>query len=451
MSGTTRTLEVRPGGFAFRRFTLRVVEGPDRGLQATSAGEEATAGTAPGNDLLLTDPTVSRHHLAVRAGRHGLELSDLGSTNGTVLGGYRIRAALVEPGALLRAGQDVIRIDLLDEELLEPVSERDRFGEVIGASAAMRRLFAVLERFAGTDGTVLLEGETGTGKEILAEAIHQESPRRGGPFVVVDCGAIAPTLIESELFGHARGAFTGADRDRRGAVGAARGGTLFLDEIGELPLELQPVLLRLLESGTYARVGEQRRHEADLRVIAATNRDLRAEVNRGRFRADLFYRLAVLRAVVPPLRERLEDVPLLVHHFCRQLAADEGSRLPDDLVTALSRQRWPGNVRELRAAVQRALVLGDATGWREGQAAPPEARDLDLAVTYGQAKERAVQAWEADYMHRLMRQFAGNQSRAARAAGMSRAHLRALLVRYGLVGGPGEGDGGGPGGGPGAG
>jgi len=432
----TRTLEVRRDGYAFRRFRLRVIEGPDRGLEAASSGEEATAGTAPGNDLLLRDPTVSRHHLAIRATAGGLELRDLGSTNGTILGGYRVKLAVLEPGALLRAGEDVIRVELLDEEVLEPVSARAQFGALIGDSPAMRRLFAVLERFAAGQGTVLLEGETGTGKELVAEAIHREGPRRGGPFVVVDCGAVPPTLLESELFGHARGAFTGAERDRRGAVAAARGGTLFLDEIGELSLEVQPVLLRLLESGTFARVGEQRRQAADIRVIAATNRDLREEVNRGRFRADLFYRLAVLRVRVPPLRERLQDVPLLVRHFCRQLTGEEGDegRLPDDLVTALSRQRWPGNVRELRAAVQRALIFGDATRWREGQVGPDAPTLVDVGMTYGEAKERAIGAWEADYVRRLLEQYGGNQSRAARAVGMSRAHLRALMGRYGLLG-----------------
>jgi two-component system response regulator GlrR len=426
---STWTLAVRHDGYVFRRFGLRVVEGPDEGLEARSSGEEATVGTEPGNDLLLTDRTVSRHHLLVRATARGIELRDLDSTNGTVLGGYRIRTAYAEPRSLIAVGRSVIQLDLLEEEIREELSGADHFGRVLGTSPAMRRMFALLERFAPTEGVILLEGETGTGKEVIAESVHQLSARSAGPFVVVDCGAIPPTLIESELFGHVRGAFTGAAQARRGAFEAAGGGTLFLDEIGELPLEVQPVLLRALESRTFRRVGEQQPTSADFRVIAATNRDLRAEVNRGRFRADLFYRLAVLRVKVPPLRDRSGDVPLLVHHFCQELGAGEEIRLPADLVTALAGQRWPGNVRELRAAVQRALLFGDAVRWREGAAAAPPA--IDLSVTYGEAKERAVAVWEADYVRALVGAFEGNVSRSARAVGMSRSHLRALLTRYG--------------------
>jgi two-component system response regulator GlrR len=431
---STRALQISPDAYLFQRFGLRVVEGPDAGRAAESAGEEATVGSEPGNDLTLTDRTVSRHHFAIRATADGLELRDLDSTNGTVLGGYRVRTALVEPGALIGAGHSVIQVELADGQVEESLSPRRQFGRLLGESPAMRRLFAMLERFAPTDGTILLEGETGTGKELIAESIHEQSPRSRGPFVVVDCGAIPPTLIESELFGHVRGAFTGADRNRTGAFEAARGGTLFLDEIGEMPLELQPLLLRALESRTFKPVGGDHPVAADFRVVAATNRDLREEVNGSRFRADLFYRLAVLRVRVPPLREREGDVALLVRHFCADLGGGE-SRLPDDLVTALARKKWPGNVRELRAAVQRALILGEAASWlelsAEAQATP--ASGMDPLQNYGEAKARAIEAWEAEYVRGLVEHFAGNLSRAARSAGMSRSHLRALLSRYGLV------------------
>jgi DNA-binding NtrC family response regulator len=431
---TTRSLEVSPDAYVFQRFALRVVEGPDAGRRAVSAGQEATVGTEPGNDLILSDRTVSRHHFAVRVTAEGLELRDLDSTNGTVVGGYRVRAAFVEPRALIGAGRSVIQLELGDGEVHEALSSRRQFGRLFGDSASMRRLFATLERFAPTEGTILLEGETGTGKELTAESIHEQSPRASGPFVVVDLGAIPPTLIESELFGHVRGAFSGADEARTGAFEAARRGTLFLDEIGEMPLDVQPVLLRALESRSFKRVGGDRPIAGDFRVIAATNRDLREEVNRGRFRADLFYRLAVLRVVIPPLRERDGDVPLLIRHFCAELGGGQPPRLPDDLVTALGRQRWPGNVRELRAAVQRALILGDAARWRErtGEFAPP-GRDQPSPASYGEAKARAIETWEAAYVRGLMEQFAGNLSRAARAVGMSRSHLRGLLLRYGLV------------------
>jgi DNA-binding NtrC family response regulator len=429
---TTRALEVASTEIRYRRFSLTVVTGPDAGAQAVSTGEEATIGTEPGNDLVLSDRTVSRHHVSIRAGARGFELADLGSTNGTILGGYRVLSALVEPGALIGLGRTTVKFDATDDQVREDLSSRERFGRALGASAGMRRVFGQLERFAAADGTILLEGETGTGKEILAEAIHEESPRRDGPFVVVDCGAIPPTLIESELFGHVRGAFTGAVEHRVGALESARGGTLFLDEIGELPLASQPALLRALEDRTCKRVGDDRRIHIDVRVVAATHRDLRHEVNRGRFRADLFYRLAVLRVRVPAVRERRDDIPLLVRHFHAQLAGDDV--LSDDLVTALARQDWPGNVRELRSAVQRAVVLGDASGWTDGVArkAAPDLGDLEL--TYSESKEGAIARWERGYVARLLERFSGNLSHAARSVGMSRNYLRKLAVRYGLRG-----------------
>jgi DNA-binding NtrC family response regulator len=436
---TTRALEVASTEIRYRRFALKVVAGPDEGAQAVSAGEEATIGTEPGNDLVLSDRTVSRHHLAIRAGARGFELTDLGSTNGTILGGYRVFSALLEPGALVGLGRTTVRFDASDDEVREGLSPRTSFGRALGESVAMRRVFGVLERFAPADGTILLEGETGTGKEVLAEAIHEASSRRAGPFVVVDCGAIPPALIESELFGHARGAFTGAVEHRVGAFESARGGTVFLDEIGELPLASQPALLRALEDRTCKRVGDDRRIHIDVRVIAATHRDLRHEVNRSRFRADLFYRLAVLRVRVPALRERRDDIPLLVRHFHAQLAG--GDVLPDDLVTALARQDWPGNVRELRSAVQRAVVLGDASGWadRGGRTAVPDLTDLER--TYADSKEDAIARWERGYVARLLDRFSGNLSHAARSVGMSRNYLRKLAVRYGLRGdGDGDGD-----------
>ncbi|MBC7978009.1 MAG: sigma 54-dependent Fis family transcriptional regulator, partial [Myxococcales bacterium] len=362
------TTAIRPTEIAFERFALRVLSGADEGKEVISAGEETTVGTDPGNDLILSDRAVSRHHVSIRASARGLELRDLGSTNGTVLGGHRVLHALLEPGALIGCGRTVLRLDLVGGEVRETLSERERFGRALGASPAMRRVFALMDRFAPSEGTVLIEGETGTGKELIAEAIHDASPRAAGPFVVVDCGAIPITLIEAELFGHVRGAFTGATENRRGAFESARGGTVFLDEIGELPPAVQPVLLRVLEDRTVKRVGDDRRIPIHVRVVAATHRDLREEVNRSRFRADLYYRLAVLRLRVPALRERREDIPLLIRHFCATFRADDEdaaeagdpadpTSLSDELVTALAAQSWPGNVRELRSAVQRALLL----------------------------------------------------------------------------------------------
>ena len=439
------TTAIRPTEIVFDRFALRVSSGADQDKEVVSSGEETTVGTDPGNDLVLTDRAVSRHHVAIRATARGLELRDLGSTNGTVLGGYRVMRALVEPGALIGVGRTVLRLEAAAGEVRESLSARERFGRAIGISPAMRRAFALMERFAPSEGTVLIEGETGTGKELIAHAIHEASPRAEGPFVVVDCGAIPVTLIESELFGHVRGAFTGATEARRGAFEAARGGTLFLDEIGELPAAVQPVLLRVLENRTLKRVGDDRRINVDVRVVAATHRDLREEVNRGRFRADLYYRVAVLRLRVPALRDRREDIPVLVRHFCDTFAAGDDttsdeqpapSPLSDELITALSGQSWPGNVRELRSAVQRALLLGDAAVWQDPLARGPLARETEVVVdvgqTYGEAKEAATARWEAVYVERLIAMFGGNLARAARAVGMSRTYLRKLAERYGL-------------------
>jgi DNA-binding NtrC family response regulator len=411
----------------YRRFCLRVVQGPDAGASVVSTGEETTVGTDPSAELRLGDRAVSRHHAVIRATAEGLELRDLGSKNGTVVGGHRVVVAFVQPGSLIACGRDLLRVELTGDEVGEPLSPRDHFGEAIGVSPAMRRVFAMLERFAPTDSTVLLEGETGTGKEVLVEAIHDASGRAGGPLVVVDLGALSPTLIESELFGHVRGAFTGATEPRRGALEAAGGGTLFLDEIGEMPLALQPVLLRALENRSIARVGDNRRIAIDVRVIAATNRDLRAEVNRNHFRADLYYRLAVLRVRVPPLRERPGDIPLLVRKF----AADRGSpEMTDELITALAARSWPGNVRELKSAVERALITGNPLSDEPSPAAGHES--IDLSRPFSEAKQRAIARWELEYLRQLLASSGGNLAAAARMVKMSRSYLSRLVAQHGL-------------------
>jgi DNA-binding NtrC family response regulator len=280
---------------------------------------------------------------------------------------------------------------------------------------------------------VLIDGETGTGKGLLADLIHRQGPRAAGPFVVVDCASIPPTLIESELFGHDKGAFTGATAARVGAFEAAAGGTIFLDEIGELALELQAKLLRALEERVIKRVGGTRAVKLDVRVVAATNRDLREAVNRGGFRADLYYRLNVVRIRIPPLRERREDIPLLVHHFYRIFTGDDAATAPDELVGPLSEHSWPGNVRELRSAVERAVLMADPALWAEPDAAsPPDAAPItDDRLSFREHKERAVGAWERRYILDLVARHGGNLTRAARAARMDRAHLRELLRKYG--------------------
>jgi DNA-binding NtrC family response regulator len=417
----------------FPRYRLTVIEGPDRDVSIDGGEAEIAIGTAPANTLLLTDGAVSRHHIAITSTPRGHLVRDLGSTNGTAINGVIVERAYLAPGAVIAIGQSRLRFDALGGEERAALSSDVRWGRALGASEAMRRIFAVLPRIADSDATVLLEGETGTGKGLLAEAIHEASPRAQGPFVVLDCGAIPPTLIESELFGHEKGAFTGAQSARVGGFEAARGGTVFLDEIGELPLDMQPKLLRAIEDRVVKRVGGNEPVRLDIRIVAATNRDLRTEINHGRFRSDLYYRLNTFRLRIPPLRERRDDIALLVAHFYRQLDPGEP---PASLLAELARHDWPGNVRELRAAVERAVLLGDPAVWRalSGDAATTveDARSVD-GTSFRAAKERAVAAWERDYVRTLIARHDGNLSRAARAVRMDRNHLRELLRRHGIT------------------
>jgi DNA-binding NtrC family response regulator len=429
---STDVVVSRLAAFTFRRFRVMVV-GSEPVVEATSDSAELTVGTADGNQLVIHDPTVSRHHCSIRATQRGFQLRDLGSTNGTWLGGHLIDSGYLKPGSTFRAGTITIKFDWLDGEIREELSADDRFGDALGTSPAMRHIFAILARVAPSDSTVLLEGETGTGKGLIADLIHRQSSRASGPFVVVDCASIPPTLIESELFGHEKGAFTGAHAARVGAFESANGGTIFLDEIGELPIDLQAKLLRALEERVIKRVGGVRPIRLDVRVLAATNRDLREEVNRGGFRADLYYRLNVMRLRVPPLRERRDDIPLLVQHFFRIFSGDDDAVAPDALVAPLREHAWPGNVRELRSAVERAVLMADPALWIEPTSdQPPDAPVFDEQFSFREAKERSVARWERWYLAELISRNAQNLSRAARAARMDRAHLRELLRKHGV-------------------
>jgi two-component system response regulator GlrR len=432
---------------AVGRFRLSVREGNDAGQVVASEDTELTIGAAPKNHMVLHDPTVSRHHCVITVTGRGFLLRDLGSRNGTLVNGVLVETAYLQPGTELRMGMTTMIFDTLADPLRQPISKETNFGDIIGQSPAMRRIFALLPRVAAADTTVLLEGETGTGKGMIAEAIHAASPRGRQPFIVVDCGAVPPALFESELFGHEKGAFTGAQSTRVGAFEAAQHGTVFIDEIGELPLDLQPKLLRVLDRRRVMRVGGSASIDLDVRVIAATNRDLRQEVNRGRFRADLFYRLNIVHMRLPSLAERTEDVPTLIEHLYAQRAG--GRRPPASLVERLAAREWPGNVRELRNAIERIVVLDESDG---GQTPPPVARTaagiaaapLDEESNFGEgvsfraAKESIVTRWERSYLKELLRRNRGVVSRAAREAHMDRNHLRDLLRRHGVDGSPGE-------------
>jgi DNA-binding NtrC family response regulator len=389
-------------------------------------------------DLVLVDPQVSRRHAELAAVPEGVRIKDLGSTNGTWWQGTKVGEVVVPSGATVQFGATSVRIAAAEAIALPP-SDADQFGAMAGKSVAMRELFAVLEMASPTDATVLIEGESGTGKELAARAIHEASGRAGGSFVVVDCSAITENLIDSHLFGHVRGAFTGADRDRRGAFVEASGGTLFLDELGELPLAAQAKLLRVLEAQTVQPVGADRPIAVDTRVVAATHRDLARMVAAKEFRFDLFYRLAVVHVALPPLRERLEDLPHLIATFYRTRSVDPGP-VDGDNLERMRRHAWPGNVRELRNALERAWALSgpgarfrDLRLWLDPSAQPQLAEVIDTALPFKEAKERWNDHFERRYVAMVFASNASNVTRAAEHAGLSRRHFRELLYKHGIV------------------
>ncbi|HWU86716.1 MAG TPA: sigma 54-interacting transcriptional regulator [Kofleriaceae bacterium] len=427
--GLPRTVNVR-------RCRLEVVAGPDVGKVVELAQPTIMIGRT-GADLNLTDPKVSGLHAELRLQADGYRVRDLGSTNGTHVRGVRIVDGFVAPGATLQIGKSAIVFDPLDDSVSVPLWHEARLHGLIGGSPSMRHLFDLINRFAQSDATVLIQGETGAGKEGVADAIHQCSPRRDGPFVVLDCSAIPEQLFEDQIFGHEQGAFTGAGKATVGVFEAAHGGTLFLDEIGELPLDVQAKLLRAVETRKVRRLGSTKVVASDVRIVAATNRDLATEVNRGTFRSDLFYRLSVAKLAVPSLRERREDIPLLVEHFLRQLTATFGSkdpRLPDDFLARAQRHAWPGNVRELRNAVERACLLPNHPTL--GFDAPPKKEssfgEVDIDVPFKVAKQKLVDEFDRKYLEALLEAHDNNISAAARAAGIERMSIYKMIRRLGL-------------------
>ncbi|WP_309894900.1 sigma 54-interacting transcriptional regulator [Archangium sp.] len=442
MSGRTELISAHASsGLAVRRVTLEVTTGPDAGTQVSSSAEKLTIGSAPGNDLVLTDPTVSRFHAELVRERGGYRLRDLGSTNGTQVDQVRVVEGYGVDGSTLGFGATRVRLSLVAEQDVLPLHPEPRFGKLVGESAAMRALFAQLARLAATDATVLIEGESGTGKELVAEALHQHGARASRPFVVVDCGSIPGELVESELFGHEKGAFTGATHERRGAFEAAHGGTLFLDEVGELPLAVQPKLLRALERRQVKRVGSDGYRSVDVRFVAATHRDLRQAVNAGQFREDLYFRLAVGMVRVPPLRAHLEDLSLLLEHLWAETFRALG--LPARPYTApgletlhqLSALPWRGNVRELRNFVERSVALSGALDASFVQAPAREsaatgAPTVRVDLPYKEAKEAWLEHFEQVYLRQRLSAAGGNVSQMAREAEVDRAHVIKLLRKH---------------------
>ncbi len=418
-------------------FRVSVVEGSKvQSWESTSGSPRCSIGSQEGNDLVIADPTVSRFHCEVVVDGSGPRIRDLGSKNGTVVDGVRVVEAFLRSGSLIKLGPVTLRFDFLGQMSKLPISSSSSFHGLVAGSVAMRMALAFIERAAASEMTVLLNGETGTGKGKVTEAIHRGSSRASKPLLVVDCGAIPANLLESELFGHERNAFTGAGEKRIGVFEEANGGTVFLDEIGELPIDLQPKLLRVLESKEIRRVGSNHHQKVDVRIIAATNRDLRAEVNAGRFRSDLFFRLAVLKIELPPLRERPDDIPALAQELLRSIGAkpDEISALcTPEFFADLKRGAWPGNVRELRNHLERCLVFQEALPVSDPTAAQPASEiTVDARIPYAQARRRALDAFERTYVRELLALHNGKVSPAATAAEVDRVYLYKLARRHGV-------------------
>jgi DNA-binding NtrC family response regulator len=377
---------------------------------------------------------------------------DLGSTNGTAVDGVFIVEAYVVPGSRIRVGESEILFEGHESYLDVTESPRAAFGELLGESAVMRAVFGILERVAPTSLSLLLTGETGTGKDLAARAIHEASGRRDGPFVVVDCGALSRTLVESQLFGHERGAFTGADKTRKGAFERAHGGTVFLDEIGELPLDLQPKLLRVLERQEVEPLGASEPIDIDVRVVAATHRNLPDMVQRGAFRDDLFFRLAEVVIELPPLRDRREDIGMLAAQLLGRAEAARATKVGDDATAWLSQRDWPGNVRELRNVIRRAAVLApgavleratletlERMSPRSGSVPPPprastgEEVPLHDELPIKDAREQWMETLERRYLERLVARFGEDVGAIAAHTRLHRKSVYRLLRQHGLL------------------
>ena len=431
--------------FRVRRTKLLVISGPLQGREFVVNRDTFTIGSGSHNDLTIEDSTVSKRHCEIVVEQSGYLIRDLDSTNGTFVQGVRVSSAHLAPGSEIQLGKTRIVFCPLQDANDIPLSHNEAFGAMLGRSVPMRRIFYLAETYSPADVTVMITGETGTGKEILAEEIHNHSSRRDKPFIVIDCAAISKELIESELFGHVKGAFTGANADRQGAFELADGGTVFLDEIGDLSPDLQPKLLRVLEKREIKRVGCNKVRKINVRIISATNRNLANEVNEGRFREDLYYRLSVVHLELPPLRRRREDVPLLVRKFLTDLHGEDAiSQLADvdRTMDVLKRHEWPGNVRELRNLIELAfyserrpvdlsafLSLGSLRAGRK-----PAEPDVNFVTDkpFKDAKNDLIEEFEKTYLNDLLARNKQNISRSAREAGIERAYLQRLIRKYGM-------------------
>src|SRR4051812_32819114 len=426
-----------------RKCRLIVTAGPDQNREVVSDKERIRIGAHSSNDLVLAeDRTASRHHFEVQYTERGYLLVDLNSTNGTFLDGRRIERAYLSPGSQMRAGSSTLTFSPIDEEVTVEPDRDGQLGDMIGQSVKMRQIFGLIKKIAPMDVSVVIQGETGTGKELVARAIHENSSRKKGPLVVLDCGAIPPNLIESELFGHEKGAFTGAVQSREGAFERANGGTIFLDELGELKLDLQPKLLRVLENREVRRVGGSTVSEVDVRVVAATNRDLVKEIQAGHFREDLYFRLSVINIQLPPLRQRREDIP----HILKAALADPElvgkvgrKRFTPESLAVMSNYSWPGNIRELLNVVSHVITFSEGEEI-DTHHLPPRLlgtqKEAPLSfnehLSFKDAKEQLLENFEREYIGQLLKRCEGNISRAARESGLHRKSIERLVKKYQL-------------------
>ena len=426
---------------------IRILSGTLKGNEAIILGHEPfVIGTDFSATLRLPDPSVSRRHIELINKGGYVKATDLDSTNGSYYEANRFKSLDLGPGSVFRIGETELQIVAPEKNDPIPPAEETSFGRLLGKSRKIREVFAVLQRASRTEATVLIAGETGTGKEIVAEAIHEESERREGPFIVVDCASIPSNLIESELFGHVKGAYTNAMTDRTGAFEQADGGTIFLDELGELPPALQPRLLRVLETRRVKRVGANDFRPVDVRVIAATNRSLEDEVREKRFRSDLYFRLAVIRVNLPPLRDRREDIPVLARAFLeRHNERNDGTlSLTPEIIAALTSYDWPGNVRELRNVIDQAASLSsEGLSLALQLKAKKKATSLRhrddgasgiivggfFGLPYKEARKQALEAFEEAYAHHVVDLAGGNITKAAEHAQVHRNVLHRILAR----------------------
>ncbi len=409
------------------RLVIRAAGGPERSVVLGVPHVRIGAGSS--NDVVIDDPHASRFHCELRKTDEGWLLRDLGSLNGTRVGDLVVKEGVLQSGATIAVGETQIQF-LADAGKLEDVlaSPHPAFGDVVGRSVRMREMFGVLERVAPTELTLLIGGETGSGKDVVARAVHAHSPRAKKPFVVFDCAAVAPNLIESELFGHVKGAFTGASDSRDGAFVRAQGGTLFLDEIGELSLELQPKLLRALEQRTIKPVGGDKEIPVDVRIIAATHRNLDQAVKEGKMRQDLFFRLSVVSVQVPPLRHRLEDLPLLIEAVLVSSGKPVG--LSPEAMSILGRYDWPGNVRELRNVVETAAAVCDAEQIEPKHLVFFKPRRRDPTIEKLPLAGKSLESIEKAAIQQTLEQCNGNKTKAAKILGISPSTLYEKVKKY---------------------